>query len=99
MEILHFALKLVPNRPDFAFSMTAEEKNIMQAHIAYWAELMKKEVVIVLGPVMDPAGPYGLSVVRVSSEEEVKQFIKDDPASTINRYEYYPMRAVTPMHS
>jgi uncharacterized protein len=96
MENLHFAMKLIPNRPDFAFSMTEEERNIMQAHVDYWAVLMNQGKVIVLGPVMDPAGPYGFSVVRVGSEEEVKQFIQNDPAAAINKYEYYPMRAVTP---
>jgi uncharacterized protein len=96
MENLYFALKLVPNRPDFAFTMTEEEKTIMQGHIAYWSGLVKKGIVIVYGPVMDPAGPYGFGVVRVHSEEDVRKIILEDPAGSINRYEYYPMRAITP---
>jgi uncharacterized protein len=91
----YFVLKLVPSRPSFAFDMSPEEKDIMQKHVAYWASLLQKGSALVFGPVMDPAGVYGLGIVAVDHEDEVKLFIQDDPASAINRYEYYPMRAVT----
>ena len=92
----HFALKLLPSRPSFAMDMTAEEREIMQQHIVYWTGLMEKGLVLVFGPVMDLAGPYGLGIVAVDDEEEVKAFIANDPAAKINKYEYYPMMAVLP---
>ena len=50
------------------------------------------------GPVMDPKEVYGLGIVAVDSEEQLKNLIENDPASKINKYEYYPMIAVTSQH-
>jgi uncharacterized protein len=91
-----FALKLVPPRPTFAQDMTDDERSIMQEHVGFWMDLMKQGKVIVFGPVLDPQGVYGFGVVAVDNEEEVKQMITKDPATKVNRYEYYPMKAVTP---
>jgi uncharacterized protein len=68
----------------------------MQQHVAYWMELMKQGKVHVFGPVFDPNGAYGMGVVEMGSEDEVNRFVAGDPASKINRYEVYPMRAVLP---
>ena len=93
----HYFLKLNPSRPTFAQDMSTEERAIMLQHVAYWAELMNKGLVVVFGPVMDPKEVYGVGVVEVESEEQLKEFIDNDPATSINRYEYYPMRAVIPV--
>jgi uncharacterized protein YciI len=92
----HYFLKLIPRRPTFPQDMTPEERAIMMEHIAYWTELMNKGQVVVFGPVMDPAGAYGMGVVETDTEQEIIDFMNGDPAAAINRYEYYPMRAVTP---
>lgn len=94
MEKKHFALKLVPCRPTFAQDMTPEERGIMQQHAAYWRDLMDKGMVIVFGPVMDPKAAYGFGVIEVDNEEQVHALIANDPASKINTYEFYPMRAI-----
>jgi uncharacterized protein YciI len=96
MDKKYFALKLLPRRPDFAQTMTDEERAIMYQHIAYWKVYLDKGVVLVFGPVLDPAGAYGLGIVCVDGEDQVKELIAHDPAATINVYEYYPMRAVVP---
>jgi hypothetical protein len=36
------------------------------------------------------------SVFGVEDEQHVEEFIKNDPATGLNRYEYYPMMAVVP---
>ena len=92
----YFVLHLLPSRPDFALTMTADERQIMLQHTAYWSDLMDKGKVVVFGPVFDPKGIYGLGVIAVDSKEEVAAFIANDPAGTINSYEYYPMKAVVP---
>jgi hypothetical protein len=92
----HYFLKLNPTRPTFAQDMTDTEKAIMQQHVVYWGELMSKGMVVVYGPVMDPAGFYGMGVVAVETEDQLKDLIQGDPAATINNYEYWPMRAITP---
>ncbi len=96
MDKKHFALKLIPCRSTFAQDMTVEERAIMMQHVAYFKDLMDRGMVIVYGPVMDPKGVYGLGVIEVDDEAQVLAIITNDPASKINTYEYYPMRAVVP---
>lgn len=92
----HYFLKLNPRRPTFAQDMTDEERGIMQQHVAYWSGLMNKGMVVVFGPVFDPKAAYGMGVVEVESEAQLKELTSNDPAATINDYEYWPMRAITP---
>jgi len=40
-------------------------------------------------------GTYGIGIVGVETEEQLQSLIKNDPATAINKYEYYPMRAAT----
>lgn len=96
MEKKHFFLKLIPVRPDFATTMTEDERNIMQQHVVYWKNFMNRGMVVVFGPVMDPRGPYGMGIITAENDDEVKKFTEGDPASKINMYEFYPMRAVLP---
>jgi uncharacterized protein YciI len=74
--------------------MSDDERAIMQQHLAYWHHFMGKGHVVVFGPVFDPAGVYGLGIVAMESEEALQEFMKNDPAAAINRYEYHPMMAV-----
>jgi len=92
----HFVLHLLPPRPSFAQDMTPEERAIMKQHVAYWTNLMHKGFVLAFGPVMDPKGVYGLGLVAVDDPAQVNDFIAGDPATAINRYEVFPMMAVTP---
>lgn len=95
MDRKYFVLYLIPPRPDFVQSMSDEERGIMTQHVAYWKEWLDKGVALVFGPVFDPAATYGIGIVAVETEEQLRSIIKNDPATAINKYEYYPMRAVT----
>ena len=95
MEKKHYFLKLIARRPDFAQTMTDEERAVMQKHVAYLKEYLDKGIMLIYGPVFDPAGAYGIGVMEVTDESEVRDLIANDPAAEINRYEFYPMRAVT----
>lgn len=88
-----FLIKLIPSRPDFAQTMTDEEKDIMNQHIQYWQPYLEKGTMIVFGPVLDPQGVYGVGIVQVENEEQLVSLINNDPASKINKYDYYPMMA------
>jgi len=96
MDKQFYAVYLNPSRPDFATTMTDNERSIMGQHVAYWTEKMKQGKVYAFGPVMDPKEIYGLGIVAVDSEQELKDIIANDPAGKINKYEYFPMRAVVP---
>ncbi len=94
MDKQQFFLKLNPPRPTFMMDMTDEEKLIMQKHVGYWAGMLEANIAIVYGPVLDPKAGYGVGVVSVDNESQLKQIIAEDPASELNQYEYYPMRAI-----
>ncbi len=66
----------------------------MQQHMVYWKEYLDQGIMLILGPVLDLNGVYGLGIIAVDSEEQVRGLINKDPASKINNYEYYPMMAV-----
>lgn len=88
-----FFLKLNPPRPTFMADMTAEENAIMQKHVVYWTDLLDRGIAVVFGPVSDGNG-YGVGIVSVDSEQQLKEIMEADPAIAINRSEYHPMRAV-----
>ena len=92
----YFVLYLRPPRPSFSQDMTTEERNIMLQHVAYWNDLMIKGFVVALGPVIDPNGVYGLGIIEAESLEQVNGFTTNDPANGLNKYEIFPMMAVTP---
>jgi uncharacterized protein YciI len=95
MDKKYYALRLLPPRPTFSQDMTPDERAVMMQHLTYWRALMDKDKVIVFGPVLDPKGAYGLGIIAVENEAEVKTFIADDPAVKINLvYEYDQMLAV-----
>jgi uncharacterized protein len=91
---IHYFLKLNPPRASFTVDMTEAERAIMQQHVAYWMPYVQNGTVVVLGPVMDPRGGYGVAVVNVENEAELKELIAKDPANGLNSYEMYPMLAV-----
>lgn len=64
MDKQQFYLKLNPPRPGFMADMTADEKAIMQQHVAYWAQLLQQGIAIVFGPVADPKEGMGLAWYR-----------------------------------
>lgn len=90
-------LKLLPPRPDFVQTLSPDEMAMMKAHGLYWRQKMNAGDVIVFGPVNDPAGSFGLGVVRARDEAELKHFQDNDPAILAGRglaYAAYPMFSV-----
>jgi uncharacterized protein YndB with AHSA1/START domain len=90
----YFVCRLIAPRPTFMQDMTAEERDIMIAHAAYWTSRLAAGEVIVFGPVADPAGPWGLGVVKATDEAAVREFEAKDPAISAARgfrYEVLPM--------
>ena len=94
-ELQHFFLKLNPPRASFTIDMTAEERAVMLAHVQYWAPYVQDGTVIVLGPVADPKGGYGIAVIGVSDRPRLDELVATDPANGLCSYEIHPMRAVT----
>jgi uncharacterized protein YciI len=72
--------KLLPPRPTFAEDMSGAERAMMQQHAAYWLDHMGKGHVVAFGPVADPAGAYGIGIVKFADEAEARRFAENDPA-------------------
>ena len=92
--ILHFFLcRLIPPRPNFAATMSADERAVMQKHGVYWMGHLERRTVMVFGPVADPSGDWGVGIVRVEDEAAVRALEAGDPAVTTLgfRYEILPM--------
>ena len=90
----YFLLKLLAPRPTFATDMTGDELRVMQEHAAYITTFVNSGVVIVTGPVLDPAGSWGVAIVEAGSEEEVRAIIAKDPTVQSGlgfRWEILPM--------
>jgi uncharacterized protein YciI len=96
--VSYFLFKLNPPRATFAQDMTAEERQVMQAHGTYWHSLAERGIAIFVGPVADPAGAWGVGIVEVEDEATARSLVHDDPASRSSipfRYEMFPvMRAI-----
>ncbi|MWC29193.1 YciI family protein [Paenibacillus sp. MMS18-CY102] len=95
---IHFMLWSTPPRATFSEDMTAEERNIMYRHIAYWTERQSQGIALIFGPVRKPNDPHGLAVIEVESADQVPQLIAEDPAviAGIMATDFYPMMAVLP---
>jgi uncharacterized protein YciI len=87
-----FYLRLTPPRATFAKDMTPQERAQMQQHAAYWAEQFKTGKVLILGPVDDPKGAFGLVVVECT-RAEAQAMADGDPTvkSGMNKFDVMPM--------
>jgi uncharacterized protein YciI len=74
--------KLVPPRPSFNTDLSPAEADVMKRHALYWQDLIARGVVRVfaLGPVVDPAGVFGIIVMEMEDESAVHAFTAEDPA-------------------
>ena len=66
----------------------------MQEHVRYTQEKFLAGKVLLYGPVMAPAGAFGMAVFAVADETEVREVLKNDPTvlGGLNTFEVYPMR-------
>ena len=86
--------RLVAPRPTFVQDMTAEERQLMNAHGQYWRELLARGLVVTFGMVMDPAGAFGVGILELPDGEDVHAITGDDPTIRANagfRFEVSPM--------
>ncbi|MBB1490305.1 MULTISPECIES: YciI family protein [unclassified Paracoccus (in: a-proteobacteria)] len=72
--------RLHPPRPDFPNAATAAEEQAMTRHAAWWQERADAGQAVAVGPVLDPAGVWGLAIIRAESEAVALKLAEDDPA-------------------
>ncbi|MDE2270935.1 MAG: hypothetical protein KGJ94_02995 [Xanthomonadaceae bacterium] len=90
-----FFCKLVAPRATFAQDMSAVEAAVMGEHVAYWKHLIDQGTrVFALGPVLDPAGAFGVAIVEAANEPAIRAMLEMDPAIAADmgmRYEVHSM--------
>ena len=77
-----FVFRLIAPRATFALDMTDEERAVMERHAAYWQSFIDSGQMVIFGPVLEPAGSWGLGVVEAEDEDELRAFAAGDPAVT-----------------
>jgi uncharacterized protein YciI len=96
----YFLCRLIAPRPTFPFDMTAAEREMMQVHADFWRRLVAEGRVPIVGPVADPAGPWGCGIVKAADQAAVEALLAEDPAirAAIGfRWEVLPfMSAIVP---
>ncbi|MFC5952548.1 YciI family protein [Pseudonocardia lutea] len=88
-----FLYRLLPPRPNFATTMDERESAAMAEHAQYWRGQLEAGRTIVFGPVVDPAGVWGLGIVNGESIDDVNALGEKDPAvvAGVARFEVWPM--------
>jgi uncharacterized protein YciI len=89
----YFVYKLIPPRPTFPVDMTDAEAAIMDQHFAYWRRFEERGIVVVLGPVLDQSGTWGLGVIAADDPNDISALGAEDPAvkSGMSTFQVYPM--------
>lgn len=94
MTSTHFFCKLVPPRPDFMQTMNEAERDAMREHVAYWTDKVSTGNALLFGPVADPAGGYGIGVMKAENLNAMIALRDADPVMRANagfRYDIAPM--------
>jgi uncharacterized protein YciI len=93
----YFFLRLVPPRPTFPHDGTGEEMAAMKHHAGYWQQNASAGSAIVVGPVFEGGGGWGMAVVEVENEDAAKALADADPVITSGfgfRFDILPMPSI-----
>lgn len=60
--------------------MSADERDAMTRHVAYWRTHLEAGRALIVSPVADPAGGWGVGALRSDSPEEITAIEAADPA-------------------
>ncbi|MCS3748337.1 MULTISPECIES: YciI family protein [unclassified Xanthomonas] len=89
----YYLCKYMPPRAEFLQTMSADEKTWMAQHGVFLDSLLAQGIIVAHGPVMDPAGGYGVSLYRIADDQQIEQLTAQDPIvrNGAGHYEHYPM--------
>ena len=88
-----YLCKFMPPRADFLATMSADEREWMKQHGRYLDQLLEQGLLVAHGPVMDPAGGYGVSLFRIADDQDIAALTSADPIirNGVGHYEHHPM--------
>src|SRR5215472_3850313 len=93
-----FALRLIAPRPNFAQTLSASEREIMNRHAAHWGPYLERGDMVVFGPVLSDEDSYGLAVVETHDEQSLREFAAQDPVVTTGTAAFEIGRLVDAAH-
>ncbi|MEZ5358008.1 MAG: SRPBCC domain-containing protein [Candidatus Zixiibacteriota bacterium] len=91
-EYKEYLVRLLGTRPGWPDNMTEDEQKVMEKHYYYLQNLVREEKCLMAGPCMDPV--FGLVILRVTSEEEAKNIMDNEPSVTAGVHTY----DINPLH-
>lgn len=88
-----YLTKWIPPRADFLPTITEPEKALFQQHGEWQSQLRKTGQIVAHGPVVDPAGSYGVAIWEVDDEADISALTAQDPIvkGGVGHYEHYAM--------
>lgn len=92
-----FLMKLIPPRPNFPADAHTSELEAMGRHSDYIRHLIDIGVVFAAGPVMDPAGTWGVAIAEAEDEKTICEYGQNDPVILADlgfRWEILPMASL-----
>ena len=92
-----FLYRLNAPRPDFAFTMSESEQQVMGEHFAYWTEILDRGQCLIFSPVADPAGVWGAAVVKGESAADIEALGAGDPAVVAGTCSFEVMQLLSPV--
>src|SRR5215204_2872146 len=68
------------------------------SRVAYWQDLLNRDVALAFGPVLDPEDPWGLGLLDLEDEQAARAIGASDPAVETGTctYEVVPMQLMRP---
>jgi len=90
----HLFMRLIAPRPIFPGGMTEEELGLMKQHVQYAGQAFEAGMVLAYGPVLDPAGAFGIALLEVNDAAEAEEFARKDPSivAGMNTFSLTPMK-------
>jgi uncharacterized protein len=88
---MYFFVRTVMPRATFPADMSETERAVMQAHVQYWTQQGRAGTAVLFGPVLDPAGVFGIAVARVDDADALDSLLAADPARDLLQPYGFPM--------
>lgn len=98
-ETVQYMVRLEGTRASWPENMTDDEERIMSEHFEYLKDLVRRNKVMIAGPVFEPV--FGLIILNVTSAEEANQIMDIEPSvlQGVHTYTISPMRLSLMAHN
>ena len=93
----YFFLRLLPPRPTFPHDGTGQEMAAMKRHVEYWHRHALAGSAIVVGPVFEGEGAFGMAIVEVEDQAAAQALADGDPVIASGfgfRFDILPMPSI-----